>query len=79
MSTKLGHTGNTVLEGLTYENIILRYFARREILIEMYAHREIKPNLESNYTFPIDLATNGIGFGFKSTSKVKLQSKFGLI
>ena len=39
----------------------------------------IKPNLDCDYTFPIDLTPNIISFGAKSVGKVKLQSKFGLI
>ena len=35
-------------------------------LWEMYG----KPNLDSDYTFPIDLASNGIMFGPKSIGEV---------
>ena len=39
----------------------------------------IKPNLDCNYTFPMDLKPNGIPFGAKSNGKVILQSKIDLI
>ena len=38
----------------------------------------IQTNLDCNYTFPIDLAPNGIPLCDKSIGKVQLQSKFGL-
>ena len=39
----------------------------------------IKPNLDCNYHFQIDLAPSGTPFGAKSIGKVYLQSKFNLI
>ena len=38
----------------------------------------IKPNLDCNYPFSIDLAPNSISFCAKSIGNVYLQSKFGL-
>ena len=46
----------------------------REILS---AFCETKPNLDCNYTFPIDFTITEIPFGAKSIGKVQLQSKFG--
>ena len=45
-------------------------------LCEMYG----KPNLDSDYTFPIDLASNGILFGAKSTGRkiITIQIWFNL-
>ena len=40
---------------------------------------EIKPNCDCNYTFSIDLATDGNSFSAKPIGIVYLQSKFGLI
>ena len=43
-----------------------------EIDSESYSTR---PNLDCNSTFPIDIASNRIPFGFESIGKVYLQSK----
>ena len=40
---------------------------------------KFKSNLNSNYTFPIVLAPNGIPFNAKSIRTVELQFKFGLV
>ena len=38
----------------------------------------MKLNLDSIYTFPMDLAPNRFPFGAKSNGRVYIESKFGL-
>ena len=48
---------------------------QRKIFLETY---QIKPNLDCNYTFPIDLTSNEILFDAKLIGIMRFQSKFGL-
>jgi len=88
---KLLESGNI---GLTEEDTVSRsIFSIFQIIIKFELIRifecckldslrivkiDSKPNLDCNYTFPIDLEPNGISFHAKSIGKGELQSKFGL-
>jgi len=68
---KQPHTKTDAYSFSTYPKYIC-YF-----LLNISTHREfnfvscnIKPNLDGNYTFPIDLAPNGFPFGAKSIDKM---------